>query len=61
MFDLLVTQETVSAPKPSPEGYLYAMKYYVADADECLIFEDSDVGVESALPCKTGLMKILGF
>ena len=61
LFDLLVTQETVSAPKPSPEGYLYAMKYYVADADECLIFEDSDVGVESALPCKTGLMKILGF
>ena len=61
LFDLLVTQETVSAPKPSPDGYLYAMKYFSAAPDECLIFEDSAVGVESALPCRTGLMKILGF
>lgn len=61
LFDLLVTQETVNTAKPAPDGYIYAMEYFGADADECMIFEDSDVGVASALPCKTGVMRILSF
>ena len=61
LFDLLVTQETVSAAKPAPDGYLYAMKHYGASADDCVIFEDSDVGVDSAMPCKTAVMRILSF
>lgn len=61
LFDLLVTQETVAAAKPDPAGYIYAMDHFNAAPDECMIFEDSEVGIESALPCKTGLMKIMRF
>lgn len=61
LFDLLVTQETVSAAKPAPDGYLYAMDHFNVSGDECMIFEDSEVGIKSALPCHTGLMKIMKF
>ena len=61
LFDLLVTQETVRAAKPAPDGYLYAMRYYGVSPEKCLIFEDSMVGIASAMPTNAGVMKILKF
>ena len=52
LFDLLITQEDISIPKPDPEGFIIAMEYYDADAKNCVIYEDSDVGIEAAR--KTG-------
>ena len=47
-FSLILTKEDVSEIKPSPEIYLRAMQVLHARAEECLVFEDSLVGVESA-------------
>ena len=48
LFDLLITGEDISAPKPDPEGFLIAMDYYDISPDRCVIYEDSDVGIEAA-------------
>ena len=45
-------QEDISVPKPDPEGFLIAMEYYNAKPSQCVIYEDSDVGIEA--PNKTG-------
>lgn len=52
IFDLILTQEDIVNTKPNPEGYLRAMSFFSVDAAECVIFEDSDVGIEAAQ--KTG-------
>lgn len=51
-FDLIVTQENVTELKPSPQAYLYAMEHFSASPGECVIFEDSELGIEAA--CKSG-------
>ena len=48
LFDLILTHEDISKSKPDPEGFLKAMDYYHSCPDECIIFEDSDVGIEAA-------------
>lgn len=48
LFDLIITQEDISKPKPDPEGFLKAIEIMGAKATETLIFEDSDVGIEAA-------------
>lgn len=48
LFDLILTQEDVSEPKPSPEGFLKAMHFFDVSPEETIIFEDSDVGIEAA-------------
>ena len=48
LFDLLITQEDISISKPDPEGFLIAMEYYDVAPDKCVIYEDSDVGIEAA-------------
>ena len=48
LFDLILTQEDVNEPKPSPEGFLKAMEIFDASPEETIIFEDSDVGMEAA-------------
>ena len=52
LFDLILTHDDITKPKPDPEGFLIAMKKYDAKPEECIIFEDSDVGIEAAT--KTG-------
>jgi HAD superfamily hydrolase (TIGR01509 family) len=46
--DLIITNEDVSKPKPDPEGYLAAMKYFKVTPAETLILEDSLTGLQSA-------------
>ncbi len=39
--DVVVTGNDVSAPKPSPEGYLLAAERLGVDPEACIVFEDS--------------------
>lgn len=48
LFDLIITQDDIKKMKPDPESYLMAMKYFGVEAKECVIFEDSSVGIEAA-------------
>ena len=49
MLDLLVTNEDVNKPKPSPEGYQKALAYFNLRPEEVLIFEDSEKGMHAAI------------
>lgn len=44
LVDISISNEETPAPKPSPEGYLLAMKTLGADVSTTAIFEDSVVG-----------------
>lgn len=52
LFDLILTHDDIEKTKPDPEGFLKAMDYFNAQPDQCVIFEDSTVGIEAAT--KTG-------
>lgn len=47
-FDLIYTREDVKKIKPHPEVYLKAMQTLHAKPEECIVFEDSLVGIEAA-------------
>ncbi|MDO4188201.1 MAG: HAD family phosphatase [Lachnospiraceae bacterium] len=47
-FELILTQNDVVNKKPDPEGFLKAMDYFKVDADNTIVFEDSDVGLAAA-------------
>lgn len=47
-FQLILTQEDVIHPKPDPEIFLKAMKYFGIGAEHTIIFEDSEVGIKAA-------------
>ena len=48
IFDLILTHEDITKPKPDPEGFLKAMIRYNVAPKDCIIFEDSDVGIKAA-------------
>lgn len=45
VFDLITIKEDVQNKKPNPEIYNKIMQHYNAKPEECLIFEDSYIGV----------------
>ena len=47
-FTLVYTREDAKEIKPNPEIYLRVMKELDVSAEECLIFEDSLIGMEAA-------------
>ncbi|MFS4461155.1 HAD family hydrolase [Bdellovibrio sp. HCB2-146] len=47
-FSLVITQQDVSKHKPDPEAYLVALQKLGITADEALVFEDSEAGVQAA-------------
>ncbi|MBR4059741.1 MAG: HAD family phosphatase [Lachnospiraceae bacterium] len=61
LFDLIVTRDDISKSKPNPEGYLYALTYFGVEANEAIIFEDSDVGIEAAKRCGVQCYVIIGY
>lgn len=61
IFDLILTHEDVTKAKPDPEGYNKAMQYYDAKPDECIIFEDSDVGVKAAVDSGASVYIVKGY
>ena len=48
MFDMILTSEDFSESKPSPYCYLKAMKLFGAGPEDCVVFEDSLAGLQSA-------------
>lgn len=56
-FDTVVTINKVNKPKPDPEGYLLAAKELNVKPENCLVFEDSLVGMEAG---RNAGMKVIG-
>lgn len=48
-FDLVISADDVTFPKPHPEVYLKGAEYVSVDPKHCLVFEDGDKGIESAI------------
>lgn len=58
-FDLIITNEDVKNPKPSPEGYLKAVEFFKLDASEMLVVEDGDYGIEAAMSAGCKVVQVL--
>ena len=52
IFKLLVCQEDIKNPKPSPEGYLRALSLLNVNAEDSLAVEDSESGILAAKKAK---------
>jgi beta-phosphoglucomutase len=48
LFDAIVDGNRVSKPKPDPEVFLRAAAEVGAPAAQCMVFEDSEAGIEAA-------------
>lgn len=47
-FDTVVTHEDVAHPKPAPDTFLEAARRIGVPPEKCLVFEDSETGLEAA-------------
>ncbi len=57
LFDALVDGNVVTASKPDPEVFLEGARRLDLKPEECVVFEDSEAGVEAA---RRGGMKVVG-
>jgi len=48
-FDVIAAGDMVSAKKPAPDLYQYALKELGLPAEQCIAFEDSKIGLQSAM------------
>jgi len=60
-FDVVLTGESVSKGKPNPEIYLKTLKALGLKPDVCVVFEDSQSGVEAALEARVDVIKVESF
>jgi HAD superfamily hydrolase (TIGR01509 family) len=58
LFDIVLSNEDVMAPKPNPEVYLTAMAHLGVQPDETLILEDSEVGLTAARGSGAHILRI---
>lgn len=47
-FEIIVTCEDVKYQKPAPDAYIKALKELNVSPENCIVFEDSEIGVKSA-------------
>ena len=47
-FDIIVTADDVDQPKPHPETFLRSVEHFGLQPHECLVYEDSPVGIKAA-------------
>lgn len=47
-FDIVISADDVSNPKPHPEVWLKAAEYIKVQPSDCLVFEDGEKGMEAA-------------
>ena len=47
-FDVILSSDEFEIPKPNPEIYLHAMEKLNLKAKDCVIYEDSKIGIEAA-------------
>lgn len=59
--DFVISNEDVSSPKPSPEGYDIAIKKLHLQPKECLIVEDSPKGLEAAQQTGANVYPVSGY
>jgi len=57
-FDVVLGGESVSRGKPDPEVYLKTLKTLKLEPNACLVFEDSQSGVEAALRAGIDVVRI---
>lgn len=57
-FSVIVTSSDVNEHKPHPAPYLYALKKLNLPARDCVIFEDSQTGIQAA---QAATCKVIGF
>lgn len=48
LFDVIICGDMCTKSKPDPQGYLKAMNILGARPEECIVFEDSPVGIQAA-------------
>lgn len=57
-FEVIVTGEDVQRGKPDPEPFLKAAEFLNVKPEECLVFEDSDIGIEAAEKAGMKVIKV---
>jgi len=58
LFDVVVTGDDVARHKPDPEAYRVAAERLAIPAAACLVFEDSEVGAESAIAAGMSVVRV---
>lgn len=61
VFDLILTRDDCPKHKPDPWPYVKAMEISKLSPEECLIFEDSNVGLAAAQASKAHVIKVEWF
>lgn len=56
LFDVIVTQDDVDKSKPAPDLFLLAAEKMKVAPEKCLVFEDSQLGIEAAK--KAGMQSV---
>jgi len=57
-FDMLVCAEDYTKSKPDPEAYLLAASKLGVAPEKCLVFEDTDLGIQAAKAAGMATVKI---
>lgn len=60
-FDFCITQEDAAKLKPDPEAFIMAMERTGIPAENTVIFEDSQVGIQAAKACGAAVFQIRSF
>ena len=57
-FDTIVSAEDYKRGKPAPDGFLLAAERLGVAPADCLVFEDTDLGIESAIAAGMAYVKV---
>lgn len=58
IFSVVVTADDVTRSKPAPDLFLLAAKRLGIDPSECCVLEDSELGIQAAVACGMGWIRI---
>jgi len=58
LFDVIITGDEVTHGKPDPECYLAAIKALGVPAEQCCVFEDSDIGITAARAAGADVIRV---
>lgn len=61
LFEVIVSSDDVMKQKPDAEPYIKAAAVLGVHATECVVFEDSDIGVESAKAFGAQILRVSGW
>ena len=60
LFELIVTNQDVTTPKPDPEGYIKVLKHFKCDPQNAIIVEDSPKGLKAAYGSGCKVIRVEG-